>query len=101
MTGETVALISTIVGIVSGIGGFIISYLTRQGKKAEANRNEGQRDGTINSDLGYIKAGVDDLKRDNRELNKALSTLSERVTRVEESAKEAHHRITELNDRLN
>jgi hypothetical protein len=48
------------------------------------------------SDIGYIKAGVDDLKTQNRENSVKIGNLNERVTRVEESCKQAHHRIDEL-----
>ena len=48
------------------------------------------------TELGYIKAGVDDLKRDNREIRGDLKTLDERVTRNEESTKQAHKRIDAL-----
>jgi membrane protein implicated in regulation of membrane protease activity len=48
------------------------------------------------SDIGYIKAGVDDMKREQKESNERHYALVERVTKVEESTKSAHHRIDEL-----
>ncbi len=41
--------------------------------------------GTMQSDLGYIKSGVDDLKQNQRRHDEKLDVLSERVTKVEAS----------------
>ena len=50
------------------------------------------------SDIGYIKAGVDDLKRETRETRSDVRELQERVTRCEESTKQAHKRINKINN---
>ena len=55
--------------------------------------SDGEQKGSIASDIGYIKAGVDDLKREQREITANIKELSERVTRCEESCKQAHKRI--------
>ena len=49
------------------------------------------------SDIGYIKAGVDDLKRDTKDNSKRINILIERISRNEESTKQAHKRIDEVN----
>lgn len=99
MDNGTIALLSTIIGIVCGVGGFVISYLTSQRKKAKDDQEKGAKIGTIQSDLGYIKAGIDDMKRDNREMTKQLTDLSIRVTRVEESTASAHKRLDEIHNK--
>lgn len=88
------------INVLCAVGGivvsFIFSYLAfRQKEKAETKEG-GKHDGVIMSDIGYIKAGVDDLKRENRETSKTLGNYNERITRCEESCKQAHHRIDEL-----
>jgi hypothetical protein len=47
----------------------------------------------------YIKRGVDDVRLVQREQGRSFEALAERVTRVEESAKQAHHRPDRI-DRL-
>ena len=79
------ALLTTIITLVA---------VVRQTKGRE--RNEGHERGSVASDIGYIKAGVDDLKRESRETRSTVSDISERITRVEESTKQAHKRIDEL-----
>jgi len=90
------AAIGAICSIVFGALGFLISYFTFDRKKKKENEAEGESRGVIASDIGYIKAGVDDLKREGRETRADVVKLGERVTRCEESCKQAHHRIDEI-----
>ncbi len=92
------ATVGVICSIVFGALGFIIAFLTFQRNKKKDDAEEGQSRGVMASDIGYIKAGVDDLKRETRETRTAVGELNERVTRVEESCKQAHHRIDEIRD---
>lgn len=92
----TLSAVGALCGIVFGALGFLIAYLTLTRSKHKADEEEGQSKGVIASDVGYIKAGIDDLKREGRETRVAISSLSERVTRCEESCKQAHRRIDEI-----
>lgn len=82
--------------LLTAVGGFSISLLTWFRTRRRDDESEGQNRGGIASDIGYIKAGVDDLKRDNREIRGEMNRLSERITRVEESCKQAHKRLDEM-----
>ena len=42
---------------------------------------------------GYIRKGVDDIRIDLKASEKQMVALGERVTRVEESTKQAHKRL--------
>lgn len=75
-------LIGTICSVVFGFVGY------RQGTKKENIET-----GTLLSDVGYIKSGVDDLKRKQESSDERHFTLAERVTKVEESSKQAHKRL--------
>lgn len=98
MSTTTVAVISSVVGIVSAALGFLLSYFTFQRNKKKDDVAEGQTKGVMASDIGYIKAGVDDLKRESAEQRKTVGELGERVTRVEESCKQAHKRIDKIDE---
>ena len=85
--------------LISSLGvivAFIFSYLAFWRNKKTETQSAGENKGVMMSDIGYIKAGVDDLKRENRETAAKLSGVSERLTRCEESCKQAHHRIDEI-----
>ena len=82
------------------LGGVIVSFLFgylgyRRGKREDWSFR-GETKGTILSDIGYIKAGVDDLKREQKDTLSRLAELGERLSRCEESCKQAHKRIAEL-----
>lgn len=59
-------------------------------------KKEGQDDGALKADIAYIKRRVDDVLLEQRETNKTLDAHAERITRVEESTKQAHKRIDEI-----
>lgn len=86
----------TLVGVVCGIGGFIVAWLTFRYRQKQKDEEGGISRGIIQSDIGYIKAGIDDLKRDGKESRNMIVDLSERVARVDESVKQAHKRIDKL-----
>lgn len=57
---------------------------------------EASRDAILRADMEYIKRGVDDVRLVQREQGRSFEALAERVTRVEESAKQAHLRLNRL-----
>lgn len=82
-------------GVISGILAAWAGY--HRGVRREM-KSDGQNDGELRSDIQYIKRRTDDVLLEQRDTNKSLNALSERVTRVEESAKQAHKRIDRLDD---
>lgn len=83
-------------GMVVGLIGVICSIVAVSRNRSTEVKNEGKENGVVLTELGYIKAGVDDLKRDNRDIKGDIKTLDERITRNEESTKQAHKRIDAL-----
>ena len=53
----------TLISILGGIAGIVFGVITYARNKRQDNTSEGQRNGEIMSELGYIKSGVDDVKR--------------------------------------
>ena len=78
----SIALICTILGVA-------ISYLTFQKNKDNAIRAETKEDAETKAQLDYIRL---DIKFQDRK----IEDLKERVTRVEESTKQAHKRINDI-----
>lgn len=90
-----IGLLCTVTGIIVS---FVFSLLSHRRSIKRDNESAGEGRGVLQSDIGYIKAGIDDLKRENRAVNLKLDNISERVTRVEESCKQAHKRIDEIKE---
>lgn len=93
MSNFAITTLCTITGIAITA---LFSFLAFQRAQRKEHKDEGENKGVMMSDIGYIKAGVDDLKREQRETAASMGKLSERITRVEESTKQAHKRIDEL-----
>ena len=81
---SVISLFATICTIVT----FVINRATTV-KKA------GSEDGQQLSDIKYIKRRIDEVLLEQREVNKTIDIHAERLTRVEESVKNAHNRIEE------
>lgn len=94
----------TIITILCTVSGILItalfSYVAYQRNLKKDSEDSGENKGVMMSDIGYIKAGVDDVKREQREQAANMGRLSERVTRCEESCKQAHHRIDDLQSEI-
>ena len=84
------------VGIVGTMLGAALSYVAFSRNKTKDDKNEGQQTGVVLTELGYIKGGIDDLKAENREQRKVNTEVFSRLSAVESSAKQAHHRIDRL-----
>jgi len=84
------------ISLIVGATGIIFGLVTLFRNKRQDDTAEGQSTGTILSDIGYIKAGVDDIKSEQKEQRKTNIEVVARLTAVEESTKQAHKRIDEL-----
>jgi len=87
-------------GILVSVLGVIIAYQTYQlnrQKDVKSDTREGaKQDAKLQTRLDYISKGVDDIRIDLKANEKQMVALGERVTRVEESSKQAHKRIDKL-----
>ena len=85
--------VEAIIGIVVGVGGFIFGLVTFFRNKKSDDASEGRKDGTILTELGYIKSGVDDIKHKQEKQDEKNEKFAERLSSVEASAKQAHKRL--------
>lgn len=85
-----------VLGAVSTIFGMIITYLTFMRGRDKSIRHDAQETAKISTKLDHISAGVDTIRIDLKSNEKEINRVAERVTRVEESAKQAHKRIDKI-----
>lgn len=76
-------------GAALGVMGAIVAL-------KKESKNQGASEASIASKVDYISRGVDDIKLDFKDQARKIDSQNERLTRVEESAKQAHHRINKL-----
>ena len=93
------------ISVLGTVAGVLFAYLGyRRGQRDELQRQrneyreEGAAEGSLRTDIEYIKRRSDDMLLEQRETNKNINILSERLTRVEESTKSAHHRIDQFTE---
>lgn len=95
------------VGIIISILGLIVAFQTYQLNKQkhqttqhkdanEVVKKDATDQAELRTELRYISTGVDNIRIDLKANEKQIGALSERVTRVEESAKQAHKRIDNI-----
>lgn len=82
----------TVFAVITGISGIVLGWIGR----SRTIRQDGAQDGELRAGVNYIRQAVDDLRYEIRAAGQRYDLLAERVTRVEESAKQAHKRVDRL-----
>lgn len=77
------------------------SYLGYSLNRTKAVKSDGQENAEMKAELGYIRKGVDDIRIDQKASEKQMISFGERITRVEESAKQAHKRLDNIEKEAN
>jgi hypothetical protein len=91
-----IGLIASVCSIVFGYLGFVRGKEKERSDKEKECKSEGKESGELKADTVYIRRRIDDILLEQRDTNKTLNVHSDRLARVEESAKSAHHRIDEI-----
>lgn len=87
-------LLGTCVGILGGAYGLVRSC-------RHDSETDGRQTGTILTELGYIRSGVEDIRTEQREQRKINTELYARLAAAEASVKEAHKRLDSMEGRNN
>lgn len=88
--------IASVVGAICTVLGSYVAYSKGTKKDYYA---AGTARGTLESDIAYIKHRTDDVLLEQKDTNKSINALSERVTRCEESTKSAHKRLDTIEEK--
>lgn len=96
-----IGAIVTGISLIAAIAGVVFGITTYSRNKKKDNAEDGKEAGIVLTELGYIKSGVDDLKRKQDKQDEQTLQLLRDLTAVQESAKQAHKRIDGLEERIN
>ena len=89
-------LVISIVSLLASISSILFALLSfRRNEKIEQKR-EGKSEGTMLSDIGYIKACVDRVEKNLGILDERYRDVLERISKLEESIKNAEKRIDNI-----
>lgn len=84
------------IGVLCTVIGVLIGFLTFTRNRDKDVKNDASELAVIRTKLDNIGQGVDSIRIDIKANEMRVAALSERVTRVEESSKQAHKRIDKL-----
>lgn len=91
-TAQVIAIIGAIVGIIGAVVA-LAGWLSNRDKKTAA---DAQRRGEITAKLDSILASVTGVRTDVDKLDNRMIKYGERLVKVEESVRSAHHRLDEI-----
>jgi hypothetical protein len=74
----------------------IIAIITLAKNSKKDTEKEAEARASMNADLKYIRSSVDDIKVENRVIQKDVGDLKIKVTEIEQSAKSAHKRLDDM-----
>ena len=84
-----------IISAAAAISGIALGWTARSRETRREVKTQGETGGAIRTDMEYLKRGIDDIRVEQRVQGQRMDVMGERVTRVEESTKQAHKRIDE------
>lgn len=90
----------TVLALASPLFAIVFSYAAFARNKRKDDTEGGQQIGAVLSELGYIRSGVDDVKRkqerqEEKQGEQHLEVIT-RLAKVEASASQAHKRIDSI-----
>ena len=91
----------TVLSVVSSVCAILFGYAAFRRNQKSDDKDAGNERGTMLTEIGYIKSGVDDIKLEQREQRKTNAEFLERLVDCEASAKQAHRRIDGVEQRIN
>lgn len=95
---KDVTLLTAAISVLAGVSGMALGWAGRARTVRQDVAQDAETITTLKNDLGYIRSGVDDIRFEQRMQSQRIDALSERVTRNEESAKQAHKRIDRIEE---
>ena len=89
------------IGVLIAIVSAVIGYFSYALNRSKEIKSDGQQGAEMKAKLEYISKGVDDIRIDQKASERQMVSFGERITRVEESAKQAHKRIDNVEKEIN
>ena len=80
-------VITAAAGLLCTVAGFFFGLFGYKRSLKSDSAVEGRRDGAILTEIGYLKGGIDDIKRELKENDKRYVELLIRVQKLEDADK--------------
>ncbi|BAE83959.1 hypothetical protein [Desulfitobacterium hafniense] len=86
-------IITALIGVVATLSGIVLGWSAKAKEAKREVRKDAEIDTELRTGMEYLKRGVDDIRIEQRSQGQRMDAMGERLTRVEESSKQAHKRI--------
>ena len=86
----------TIISLGVAVAALLFTAASFKRNKFQDNSNNATERANMSADIKYIRNSVDDIKLENKGIQRDLIAIRERVVAVEQSTKSAHNRIDKL-----
>ena len=90
--------LASVLGILGTAAAILFGWATFQRNNRQEQRAQGKDDGAILTEIGYIKAGVDDIKLEQRDQRAHNESFAARLTAVEGMVHESGRRLDRLEE---
>ncbi len=74
----------------------IIAIITLAKNSKKDNQQEAEQRAAMSADMKYIRTSVDEIRLDNKTIQKDVGDLKVKVTEIEQSTKSAQKRLDDL-----
>jgi len=88
--------IETIVAITVPLIALAFTAMTFRRNEQKDTSAEATERATLTADVKYIRSSIDEMKVENKSIQRDVSEISKKVIEIEASAKSAHKRIDDL-----
>lgn len=95
---DEITVMATVLGILGTVCAIAFGLASYKRNRRADDADDGKESGTMLTEIGYIKAGVDDIKRKQEQQDIRHLEVIGRLTAVEASSKQAHKRIDRIED---
>ena len=92
----TFEMACTLFGLLGTVCAIVFGYVAFRRNGTKEVKDDAKQDGTLLTEIGYIKSGVDDIKRKQDKQDENHIEVIARLTACEQSNKQAHKRIDRL-----
>lgn len=93
----TTEIVVLVVGLCSSVSGILFAFFGYRRNDKKDTKLCGKDEGTLVSDVSYIKQSVDRVECDVRKLDERQHYFAERIAKVEEGLCNIRERIEEIN----
>ena len=88
--------IETVISLVIAFGALLFTALSfRRTSHVDTSASATER-ATMTADIRYIRSSIDDIKLDNKAIQKDVSELKTKIVEIEASTKSAHKRLDDM-----